>query len=68
MGHYELGRALFYQNRVADALKCAERARALQPNAPVLYRLLANIHLSQHNDSALQESSKRSSRIREHAG
>jgi tetratricopeptide (TPR) repeat protein len=53
MGYYELGRALFYQNRVLDALKCAERALTLQPNAPVLYRLLANIHLSQHNDAAL---------------
>lgn len=53
IGYYELGRALFYQDRVAEALKCAERARALQPNAPVLYRLLANIHLSQHNESAV---------------
>lgn len=53
IGHYELGRALFYEKRVPDALKSAEQARSLQPNAAITYRLLALIHTSQHNESAL---------------
>jgi tetratricopeptide (TPR) repeat protein len=53
LGHYELGRALFYEKRVDDALKSAEQARALEPNAPVLYRLLVLIHMSQHNNTAV---------------
>ncbi|HEY4739633.1 MAG TPA: carboxypeptidase regulatory-like domain-containing protein [Candidatus Acidoferrales bacterium] len=53
IGHYELGRALFYEKRVPDALKSAEQARALQPNAAITYRLLALIHTSQHDEPAL---------------
>jgi tetratricopeptide (TPR) repeat protein len=53
IGHYELGRALFYEKRVPDALKSAEQARSLQPNAAITYRLLALIHTSQHDESAL---------------
>jgi hypothetical protein len=30
-------------------LKSAERAKALAPNAPIVYRLLANIHVRQKN-------------------
>jgi len=55
IGHYELGRALFYEKHIPEALKSAEEARALQPNAAVLYRLLAVIHMSQHNNPALLE-------------
>lgn len=53
IGHYELGRALFYERHIPEALKSAEEARALQPNAAVLYRLLALIHMTQHNNPAL---------------
>ena len=53
IGHYELGRALFYEKRVPDALKSAEQARSLQPNAAITYRLLALIHTSQHDELAL---------------
>lgn len=53
LGHYELGRALFLENRVADAQKSAEECRALKPNFPMVYRLLSNIHVSQHDNAAL---------------
>ena len=52
-GHYELGRALLQQNRLSDALTSAEQARALAPGAPIVYRLLSNIHLQQKNYPAL---------------
>lgn len=53
LGHYELGRALFLENRVADAQKSAEECRALKPDFPMVYRLLSNIHISQHDNAAL---------------
>jgi tetratricopeptide (TPR) repeat protein len=53
IGHYELGRALFYEKRIPDALKSAEEARTLQPNAAIVYRLLALVHMSEHDDSAV---------------
>jgi tetratricopeptide (TPR) repeat protein len=43
-GYYELGRAQLNAKQLADAQKSAEQARALAPGAPVVYRLLANIH------------------------
>jgi len=43
-GYYELGRAQLNDKQLADAQKSAEQARALAPSAPVVYRLLANIH------------------------
>lgn len=52
-GHYQLGRILFNENKIADAQKSAEQARSLDPNALIVYRLLANIHISQKNYSAL---------------
>jgi len=55
LGHYELGRALLSSNKVADAEKSAMQARALQPKAPVVYRLLANIHIREKNSAALLE-------------
>ena len=55
LGHYELGRALLNSNKVADAEKSAMQARALQPKAPVVYRLLANIHIRERNSAALLE-------------
>lgn len=45
VGHYELSRDLFIQHRVSDALASAEEARLLAPSAPIVYRLLSNIHL-----------------------
>jgi len=53
IGHYELGRALYYEKRVPEALKSAEKARTLDPNAAIIYRLLALVHMSQHDDAAL---------------
>jgi len=47
MGFYELGKLDLGREQFDVALKSAERARALAPNAPVVYRLLANIHLRQ---------------------
>ncbi|HXN72414.1 MAG TPA: tetratricopeptide repeat protein [Candidatus Acidoferrales bacterium] len=52
-GHYQLGRILFNQDKFAEALKSAEQARSLAPNAPIVYRLLSNIHLSQKDYPAL---------------
>jgi tetratricopeptide (TPR) repeat protein len=53
LGHYELGRALLNENKLTDAEKSAEQARSLAPNAPMVYRLLANVHLQQNNFQAL---------------
>ncbi len=53
LGHYELGRALFDQKQVTEAQVSAERARLLAPGAPIVYRLLANIHLQEKDYPAL---------------
>jgi hypothetical protein len=53
LGHYELGRALFNLNKDTEALKSAERARTLSPSSPIIYRLLANIHLRAQNYPAV---------------
>jgi tetratricopeptide (TPR) repeat protein len=47
MGLYELGKLDLGHDHLDLALKSAERARSLAPNAPIVYRLLANIHLKQ---------------------
>jgi hypothetical protein len=52
-GHYQLGRILFNENKIADAQKSAEQARSLDPNAAIVYRLLSNIHISQKDYPAL---------------
>jgi tetratricopeptide (TPR) repeat protein len=49
MGFYELGKLDLGRDHLDLALKSAERARALAPNAPIVYRLLANIHVRQKN-------------------
>jgi Tfp pilus assembly protein PilF len=49
MGFYELGKLDLNRDRLDLALKSAERARTLAPSAPVVYRLLANIHMRQKN-------------------
>ena len=54
-GHYQLGRILFNEKKVAEAQKSAEQARSLAPNAAIVYRLLSNIHLSQKDYPALIE-------------
>jgi tetratricopeptide (TPR) repeat protein len=54
-GHYQLGRILFNENKVAEAQKSAEQARSLAPNAAIVYRLLSNIHLNQKDYPALIE-------------
>jgi tetratricopeptide (TPR) repeat protein len=52
-GHYQLGRILFNEKKVAEAEKSALQARSLAPNAAIIYRLLSNIHLNQKNYPAL---------------
>ena len=49
MGFYELAKLDLGREQLDLALKSAERARALAPNAPIVYRLLANIHMRQKN-------------------
>ncbi len=53
LGHYELGRALFGENKLPDALTSAEQAKSLAPSAAIVYRLLSNIHLQQKDYPAL---------------
>jgi tetratricopeptide (TPR) repeat protein len=55
LGHYELGRALLNERRLPEAALSASQARLLAPNAPVVYRLLSNIHLAQKDFPALIE-------------
>ena len=53
LGHYELGRAFLYEKRLSDAQNSAEQARLLAPSAPIVYRLLSNIHLQKKDYVAL---------------
>ena len=53
LGHYELGRSLYNLRKDSEALKSAERARALSPASPIIYRLFANIHLREQNYPAV---------------
>jgi tetratricopeptide (TPR) repeat protein len=52
-GYYELGRVLLNKNDVAGAEKAGLQARSLAPGAPMVYRLLANVHLTEKNYPAL---------------
>jgi tetratricopeptide (TPR) repeat protein len=52
-GFYELARAEFDEHKVDDAAKSAEQARSLSPDFPMVYRLLANIHLQKKDYTAL---------------
>jgi tetratricopeptide (TPR) repeat protein len=52
-GFYELGKLDLGRNRLDSALKSAEQARSLAPNVPIIYRLLANIHIRQKNNQEL---------------
>jgi len=54
LGHYELGRALFLEGRIDEAKTSAEQARSLAPAAPVIYRLLANVHLKEKDYRAAE--------------
>lgn len=53
LGYYELGRACLAQNHLADARKAGEQARSLMPNAAIVYRLLANVHMREKDYPAL---------------
>jgi tetratricopeptide (TPR) repeat protein len=55
LGYYELGRACLAENHIADATKAAEQARSLMPNAAIVYRLLANVHMRAKDYPALLE-------------
>lgn len=55
IGHYELGRALLNEKRYSEAELSANQARLLAPTAPIVYRLLSNIHLALKNYPALFE-------------
>ena len=52
-GFYELGKLDFGRDRLDSALKSTEQARSLAPNVPIIYRLLANIHIRQKNNQEL---------------
>lgn len=52
-GHYELGRALFSRQHVAEAEAAASTAGDLSPENPDVYLLLSEIHRSTHNAPAL---------------
>jgi tetratricopeptide (TPR) repeat protein len=52
-GFYELGKLELGRERLDLALKSAERAKSLAPEAPIIYRLLANIHIRQNDYNAL---------------
>jgi tetratricopeptide (TPR) repeat protein len=52
-GFYELGKLDLGRDRLDSALKSTEQARSLAPNVPIIYRLLANIHIRQKNKQAL---------------
>lgn len=49
LGFYELGKLELNRNRLDLALNSAERAKSLAPSTPIIYRLLANIHMQQKN-------------------
>ena len=55
LGYYELGRACLAEGHLADARKAGEQARSLMPNAAIIYRLLANIHMREKDYHALLE-------------
>jgi tetratricopeptide (TPR) repeat protein len=55
LGYYELGRACLAENHLADAKKAGEQARSLMPDAAIIYRLLANIHMREKDYPALLE-------------
>ena len=55
LGYYELGRACLAENQLAEAKKAGEQARSLMPNAAIIYRLLANVHMREKNYPALLE-------------
>ena len=55
LGYYELGRACLTENHLVDAKKAGEQARSLMPNAAIIYRLLANIHMREKDYPALLE-------------
>ena len=46
-GQYELGKIELGRGRLEEALKSATLAKTLSPGTPIIYRLLANIHLRQ---------------------
>jgi tetratricopeptide (TPR) repeat protein len=53
LGYYELGRACLAENQLADAKKAGEQARSLMPDAAIVYRLLANVHMREKDYPAL---------------
>jgi tetratricopeptide (TPR) repeat protein len=53
LGYYELGRACLAESHLADAKKAGEQARSLMPNAAIIYRLLANVHMREKDYPAV---------------
>jgi tetratricopeptide (TPR) repeat protein len=53
MGYYQLGKWESLAGRLDDAEKHAEQARQFAPATPMVYQLLANIHMKQKNFPAL---------------
>ena len=53
LGYYELGRVCLAENDLAQAKKAGQQARSLMPNAGIVYRLLANVHMREKDYPAL---------------
>ncbi len=47
MGYYQLGKSEALAGHLEDAEKQAEQARQFAPATPMVYQLLANIHMKQ---------------------
>jgi cytochrome c-type biogenesis protein CcmH/NrfG len=52
-GFYELGKLELGREDLDSALRSAEQAKTLAPNVPIIYRLLANIHMRQKDYAEL---------------
>ena len=51
-GLFELGKLELYRNQLEPALEAAEKAKSLEPEQALIYRLLSLIHLRQKNYAA----------------
>jgi tetratricopeptide (TPR) repeat protein len=49
MGFYELGKLDLSRDHLDLALQSAQKAKTIAPNTPIVYRLLANIHMRQRD-------------------
>lgn len=52
LGYFELGKLELERGHLDQGLAMAERAQSLSPKTPIVYRLLANVHLKQGDSAA----------------